>query len=347
VRIAISFAAAVFASVVLCMAAAIGVFLVHERAEAAYQAEQGLEGHPGEHEENAAVVANMLLVVGLIAPVSAALAAGVGVWLARKALAPLREAADRARAARGAAQELLLPVGGVDAEWDRLANVVNELLVEERREMARTKSFTANAAHELRTPLTAMLGEVQVTLRRERSGEEYRQALTGIEAEVNRLAALVDRLLFLARADSGELRVVAEAFDLAQVAADVVASPRRPGKTVLVEGGPAPALGDRLLSRRVLANLVDNAVRHGGTNVRVRVARDGARATAAVIDDGPGLPAPVQARLFERFNRVPDGADGFGLGLAIAHALAVAQGGRLRLEGGPPTCFVLEMPSAE
>jgi signal transduction histidine kinase len=346
-RLAVSFAAAVFASVVIYAAVAIGVFLVHERAEAESLAAMGIENHPGEHEENAAVVENMLLGVALIAPLSAAFAAGMGLWLARKSLAPLRDAADRARAARAAADELLLPVGGVDVEWDRLAGVVNELLVEERREMARARTFTANAAHELRTPLTAMLGEVQVSLRRERTPEEYRAALGGIEVEVNRLAALVDRLLVLARADSGELRVAAEPFDLAQVAADVVAAPRRPGAALRVEGGPVAALGDPLLSHRVLANLVDNAVRHGGANVRVRIGRSGARATAAVIDDGPGLPAGVRARLFERFNRVPQGADGFGLGLAIAHALAVAQGGRLRLEDGAPTCFVLEMPAAD
>jgi signal transduction histidine kinase len=346
-RIAVSFAVAVFASVVFYAVAAIGVFVVHERAEAANLAALGIENHPGEDEENAAVVTDMVLGVALVAPLAAAFAAGVGLWLARKALAPLREAADRARAARAGAQELLLPIAGVDDDWDRLARVVNELLVEERTEMARARTFTANAAHELRTPLTAMLGEVQVTLRRERTPGEYRAALTGIEAEVNRLAALVDRLLVLARADSGELRVATEPFDLALVAQRAATAVRRPGAEVRVEGGPVPVVGDPVLSHRVLANLVENAVRHGGTHVTVRVGRQGARGTVAVMDDGPGLPPPVRARLFERFNRVTDATEGFGLGLAIAHALAAAQGGCLRLEEGAPTCFVLEMPSAE
>jgi signal transduction histidine kinase len=347
-RIALSFAAAVFCAAVLYAALAIGVFLLHEQAEAEEAAAQGVHD-PDEAAEHLAVVLTMAAGIGVVAPIAAAFAWGVGLWLANQALAPLREAADRAEAARAGTRELLLPVSGADDEWDQLAVVVNELLAEERRAMARARTFSANAAHELRTPLTAMLGEMQVTLRRERTPAEYRAALGGVEAEVTRLTRLVERLLVLARADSGALRARPEPFDLAQVAADAASAAARDrrGAPIRVEGGPVPVLGDPLLSQQVLANLVENAVHHGGPNVLVRVTREGSHGAAAVVDDGPGVPLAVQDRLFERFNRVAQGGDGFGLGLAIAHALSLAQGGRLRLLDGAPTRFVLELPAAD
>ena len=105
------------------------------------------------------------------------------------------------------------------------------------------------------------------------------------------------------------------------------------------------ANGDPLLTRRILENLVDNARRHGGPDVEVRVdALDGAVAVT-VSDDGPGLAPEVRARLFERFNRVQGGAEGHGLGLAIAHALATSQRGTLRhVEEAGRTRFTLELP---
>jgi signal transduction histidine kinase len=229
--------------------------------------------------------------------------------------------------------------------------VVNDLLRDQRRSMERARSFSANAAHELRTPLTAVLGEVQVTLRRERSTNEYRSALKGVEAEVTRLAALVDVLLTLARAESGELRPELVTFDLSTVAAEAALAARgrhrRSDRVIHLETRPALARGDPLLARRVLENLIENAVRHAARTVEVRVAVQGEVAIASVKDDGPGFPAAVRARLFERFNREPGSADGFGLGLAIAHALTAAQGGRIRLDDAPgATRFLLELPVA-
>jgi signal transduction histidine kinase len=349
-RIALWFAVAVLCAAIVYAASAIGVYLLHERAEAAEMARRGLHD-PGEAVENAAIVARLALGIALAAPVAAALAGGVGLWLAKKALAPMREAAERAAVARADRRELLLPIRGTDDEWDQLVAVVNELLAEDRRAMARIRAFSANAAHELRTPLTAMLVELQVTLRRERGAEEYRAALRSMESEVTRLTTLVNHLLMLARADSGELSVQPTLFDLKQVAAEaaayVCALNPSSGPLIEVKGGPVGVMGHPLLSRRVLENLLENALRHGGKRVRVWIARENGTGTAAVVDDGPGVPLEVRARLFDRFNRLPGDAEGVGLGLAIAHSLAAAQGGSLRLEDGLPTRFVVGLPAAD
>jgi signal transduction histidine kinase len=349
-RIAVSFAIAVFLAMVVYAIVAIEIFVMHEGLEANRFA-SGMS-HT-EAEENEALVAKLAGGLLLLAPLAAVTAGGIGLWLAKKALSPLAEAAERARAARAGEKELLLPVRGADDEWDRLAVVLNELLRDERRSMARARSFSANAAHELRTPLTAIIGEVQVALRRERTPDEYRAALRGVQVEVSRLAALVEHLLTLARADSGELRPSTVVFDLASVAADATAAARarHPGASAIhLVAEPATARGDPLLSRRVMDNLIENAIRHGGPNVEVCVRREGAVGIASVADDGAGLTPDVRARLFERFNRGAGKADGHGsgLGLAIAHALTSAQGGRLRLdEGAAGTRFVFEVPAAE
>jgi signal transduction histidine kinase len=104
------------------------------------------------------------------------------------------------------------------------------------------------------------------------------------------------------------------------------------------------AIGDPLLTGRVLDNLIDNAIRHGGRNVEITVEKAGDKVCVAVSDDGPGVPARIRPRVFERFSREGDQATGFGLGLAIARGLAEAQGGRLWLdEAVPGARFVLEL----
>jgi signal transduction histidine kinase len=349
-RIAASLAAAVLCAMLVYAAVALAILDHHERTEAELYA-AGV--YTSEEQENLVLFGKLAACLALAAPLAAGAAGAIGLWFARKALAPLREAAERAVAARAGTRELLLPVRGGDDEWDRLAVVLNDLLREERRSIARARSFSANAAHELRTPLTAILGEVQVALRRERGPEEYRAALRSVEEDVSRLTALVERLLTLSRADSGELRPAAVTFDLAAVASEAAAAARAripdARSAIRLEVSPVEARGDPILSRRVLENLIENAVRHGGPHVEVRVAREGGFGVASVADDGPGLAPEVRARLFERFNRAAGtsgSAEGFGLGLAIAHALTAAQGGRLRLaEDAPATRFVLEVPA--
>jgi signal transduction histidine kinase len=345
-RLTLLIALAVLGSVVLFATTTTAAFFLHEAAEA-----RGRDLAPELRAVEEAESRSLVLAVGgamaLALVVAVPTAALLGRWLATRALAPMREAATRARAAGATQERLELPVRGLGDEWDELAAVMNGLLAHQHASIARQKAFTANVAHELRTPLTALLGEVQVTLRRERTPDAYRQSLQAVEAETSRLSALVEALLTLARADSGELCPASVAFDLAEAAREAVdrARARSGPDGIEVDLEAAPVWGDPLLTGRVLDNLLENAVRHRRSRAVVQVRAAGGSGAALVADDGPGLAPAVRQRLFERFNKASGESDGFGLGLAIAHGLAVAQGGTLAFEAEAPGArFALRLP---
>ncbi len=349
-RLAAAFAVAVLGTVVVFTAATTVAIWVHDHNERVSFGGTDAEakGWVGDDLQDAKKLGIAMLVVS---PVAVAIAAVFGLWLATRALAPMHEAAARARRALAGDGELQLPVRGIGDEWDELAQVTNQLLRAQANAAAQAKAFSANAAHELRTPLTAMLGEIQVTLRRDRSSEDYRATLQVVEAEVRRLTRLVEMLLALARADAGTLNPAAIRFDLARaarLAADrAVVAHAGADRRLALRLAPATAHGDPLLTGRVLDNLLDNALRHGGEHVEIALVPAPDLIRVAVSDDGPGVPASIRDRVFERFSREGAPSTGFGLGLSIARALAEAQGGRLTLdEGHRGARFVLELPAA-
>jgi signal transduction histidine kinase len=168
--------------------------------------------------------------------------------------------------------------------------------------------------------------------------------------EATRLGRLVEMLLALARADAGTLNPDSIRFDLERavrlareraIAAHVGADRR-----ITMRLAPATAMGDPLLTGRVLDNLIDNALRHGGEHVTILVEAEAEVVRVSVTDDGPGVPEGIRSRVFERFTREGAQESGFGLGLAIARGLAEAQRGRLWLdESSAGGRFVLELRS--
>ncbi|HET8732316.1 MAG TPA: HAMP domain-containing sensor histidine kinase [Anaeromyxobacteraceae bacterium] len=347
-RLAAAFAAAVLGTVVVFGTSMAAAIFVHDHEERlAFGGNPEAKGWVGDDLEEAKNLGVAMLVVS---PIAVAFAALFGWWLAGRAVGPMHEAAERARRALRGGGELQLPVRGIGDEWDDLAGVMNELLSAQAEAAGQARAFSANAAHELRTPLTAMLGEVQVTLRRERSPEAYRTALAVVEEETKRLARLVEMLLALARADAGTLNPDAIPFDLARAArlsADRALG-AHPGadRRIALRLSPATAVGDPLLTGRVLDNLLENALKYGGRNVEVAVDLAPGGARVVVSDDGPGVPPTIRDRVFERFARDGEPSSGFGLGLAIARALAEAQGGRLWLDAPERGArFVLEVPA--
>ena len=348
-RLAAAFAAAVLGTVLFfSTATAIAIYAHDYNERVAFAGAPGqAEGWVGDDLHDAKKLGIAMLIVSPIAVVGAAL---FGLWLAGRALAPMHEAAARARRALNGDGELELPVRGVGDEWDELAQVTNELLQAQAQVTIKAKAFSANAAHELRTPLTTMLGEVQVTLRRDRSAEEYRTALQIVEGEARRLGRLVEMLLALARADAGTLNPATIRFDLARAARlavdRAIVAHRGADRRLSLRLVPATVMGDPLLTGRVLDNLLDNALRHGGEQVEIALEIVAGVVRVAVSDDGPGVPDTIRDRVFERFSREGAPATGFGLGLAIARALAEAQGGRLWLDDGARGArFVVEFPA--
>ncbi len=349
-RLAAAFAAAVLGTVLFFGAATAIAIWVHDHEERLAFAgnPSDARGWVGDDLEDAKKLGIAMLLASPIAVVGAGL---FGLWLAGRALVPMHEAASRARRALQGEGELELPVRGIGDEWDELAQVTNEILRAQATAAIQAKAFSANAAHELRTPLTAMLGEVQVTLRRDRNPDDYRNALVVVEEEARRLSRLVEMLLALARADAGTLNPATIRFDLsraARLAADrAVVAHQGADRRLSLRLVPATAQGDPLLTGRVFDNLLDNALRHGGEHVELAVEAGPDRVRVTVSDDGPGVPATIRDRVFERFSREGAPSTGFGLGLAIARALAEAQGGHLSLdERAKGARFVFELPAA-
>jgi signal transduction histidine kinase len=184
------------------------------------------------------------------------------------------------------------------------------------------------------------VGEVGLRGRRDESG--YRAIIGSMLEEVDRLAGLVDRLLTLSRAETGVAARAIEPVTLKDLAESVVADlavlAEEKAQQVIVEAHGSPrGLGDRLMLRQALINLVDNAIKFApaDTAIIIRVGESASHAVVDVLDRGPGVPAPARERIFDRFFRassVPADAAGTGLGLSIAKSAVETSGGTLTLE---------------
>jgi heavy metal sensor kinase len=278
-------------------------------------------------------------------PLAIFLAAAGGYFLARKSLEPV--AAMSAQASRIGAANLRnrLSVRGADDELGHLAQSFNLLLDRLERSFEQQKRFMADASHELRTPVAILRGEAEVALSQPaRRAEEYRESLAILLQEARRLALIVEDLFTLTRADAGQYDIAPKDFYLEELVNDCVHSIRALalGKSVTLAVEPmeeCPIVADEGLLRRMLVNLLDNAIKYTpeGGRVTVTCCRQGDEYALSVSDTGTGIPAELQARIFERFFRADqarsrtDQNRGAGLGLAIARWVAEAHHGRLEL----------------
>ena len=226
------------------------------------------------------------------------------------------------------------------------------------RSMVFMRRFMADAAHELRTPITVLRTRVDVALQQPRDASHYVSALNSVEAEARRLGGIVDSLLVLARADSGERQIERERFFLDDVAIDAAGASRvvarQKGVEVRVEEfEEAPVVGDPALARQLIMILLDNAVKFtdSGGEVRVRVSLHQGVPTFVVEDTGIGIKREDLARVFQRFFRgetARSRTDGAGLGLSIASWIAREHGAEIVLtsEPGHGTRVVVTFPRA-
>ncbi|MFL5427968.1 MAG: sensor histidine kinase [Myxococcales bacterium] len=351
-RLALLFACAVGVALLVSGGATIAVIALQTQAHREDEIRRG----ELPDDDDLLVVSRAAAAMAIVSPIVIAAAAVVGLYLARRALAPMREASRRAASARASDLDLTLPVTGANDEWDELATTLNALLADARGSLFRVRRFTADAAHELRTPITAILGESEVALRRKRSEAELRAALTVVKEEAERSARLLEALLALARADAGTLLSSKTKLPVAGLVESSVSRARDRAShdglvEIRVDRGSTSAFveGNAALLSRALENLLDNAIRHAATQVTVTVASDGTLARVRVDDDGPGVPAHLMPALFERFARGDSAraAGGFGLGLSIARAIAQAHGGSVvLLPSSAGASFELALPEA-
>ncbi|MFC5722326.1 sensor histidine kinase [Streptomyces gamaensis] len=300
-----------------------------------------------------------------VADIDPALCAGVPgaaflvaafVWLTTgSALRPVE--AIRAELAEIGEQGLdrRVPVPRGRDEIHRMAVTTNDTLDRLQRSAEEQSRFVADASHELRSPLAALRTTLEVSLAHQESTDWPRATATAVES-VRRLQQLTDDLLFLARPD-GPARD-AERFDLADTVRDLVTELRHlhADRAELASSLPGTAAvhGHPLQLRRLLRNLVDNAVRHARTAITVTMTADGETVRVEVHNDGSDIAPADRERIFERFTRLDESrsrdAGGSGLGLAIAREIAVRHGGTLTVADTPPgtgATFVLEVPTGE
>ena len=284
---------------------------------------------------------HLLRITLLIAfPLLVALLAAVLWRVLGAALRPVDALRAGAEEITGGTRAGRLPVPESRDEIHRLAVTLNGMLHRLDAARARQRAFVADAAHELRSPLTNMRTELEVAQRLPDT-TDWPGLAGDLLTDVERLTRLVDDLLLLARADDGTARPTAapvREVDLGAVVGDVVsrypdAGYVRPAVPVTVTGEP-DALG------RVVANLMDNAVRHARSHVRVAVTGENGQGRITVTDDGPGIPAADRERVFDRFTRLDDArardAGGSGLGLAIVRELVRRHGGSVTLGDADP-----------
>ena len=250
-------------------------------------------------------------------------------------------------------------VGQVGAALNELLAHVGDAMAARHASEQQVRRFVADASHELRTPLAAVAGYTELLRTRDLPADERAAALNRIQSESDRMRALVEDLLLLARLDAGR-ELTAEPVDLGLLAADATIDAHAVGPdhrwvldVALDEDGeaePIEVMGDEARLRQVLANLTANVIAHTppGTTATLTVATDGPDAVLTVADDGPGLPPGLTATMFDRFARGEDArgrAHGStGLGLAISRAIVQAHGGTISASSARGTVVTVRLP---
>jgi heavy metal sensor kinase len=297
------------------------------------------------------VYRNLLL---MMIPAVLAVACLGGYWISRRALAPVDEITRVAKSisVQSLSERLVVPQTG--DELQRMSETWNEVLERLDAAVKRIRQFTADASHELRTPVALIRAEAELALRRERTSEEYRRSLRGIEREAERMTALTESLLALARADSNGAEMPLAQVDLNLVVAEIVREnqARAEAKDVRLSAdllsGPAVATANYAGIRRVLVILVDNALKYTpvGGSVIVSTTEREHGIVLSVRDSGEGIEPEALPHIFERFYRADKSRGekaGAGLGLSIAQMIAQAHGSEIEVESAPGagSCFRL------
>jgi two-component system OmpR family sensor kinase len=321
-------------------------------------------------------VTRLSVVIAAVAAAGLLLAGIAGALIVRLALRPLRRVAATATRVselpldRGAVElservpatdtDPRTEVGQVGAALNRLLGHVSNALTARQASETRVRQFVADASHELRTPLASIRGYAELT---RRGGEpvpaDVAYALRRVESESTRMTGLVEDLLLLARLDNagdGGPAVAHEPVDLTRLVVDAVSDAQVAGAghhwVLELPAEPLTVPGDADRLHQAVANLLGNARTHTppGSTVTVGLSSSDGTVLLRVADDGPGIPAELLPRVFERFAR-GDGsrsraAGSTGLGLAIVSAVAEAHGGTVTVDSSPAgTTFTMRLPA--
>ncbi len=286
----------------------------------------------------------LALIILLILPLSMVLSLAIGYVIAGHVLAPISSITRKAEEISAENLSERLPVGGSEDEFSRLATVFNQAFGRIEDSFNRLKRFTADASHELRTPLAAIRSIGETALHQPAGRGDCREAIGSILEETDRLRQMIDSLLLLSRADSGQIDLKREMIDLASLAQEsvellnVLAEEKH--QTIRLSFDRSVIVSvDRATIRQALINLLDNAIKYSPVEsvITITVGHTNANESyISIIDNGIGISQQDITRIFDRFYLVDKGRSrevgGTGLGLSIARWSVEANNGRIEIE---------------
>jgi heavy metal sensor kinase len=306
----------------------------------------------------------LFIILMVTVPLALMIASLGGQFLAYKALKPVDNITQTARLITSQNLNQRIKPPKVKDEIARLIETFNEMISRLDQSFRQIKQFTSDASHELKTPLTILKGEVEVTLRKERESPEYQQTLKSNLEEINRMSQIVDDLLLLSKADSGELRLNKEDLNLTEILNEVVSQMNilAQSKRLRIETSnhqeEVHIFGDALRIRELFLNLISNGIKYSeeGGSIRISLVKDNRYdlrnplVKIIVSDTGIGIAEEDQKRIFDRFFRVDKARSreqgGSGLGLSICKWIVEAHQGEIEVESeiGKGSSFIVKLP---
>jgi heavy metal sensor kinase len=287
-------------------------------------------------------------------------AAAGGYWISTRALAPVDQITQTARniSAQNLSSRLVVPNTG--DELQRLSETLNGMLGRLEAAFKKITQFTADASHELRTPVAVMRTRAELSLRKARSADEYREVIAEVLAELEKTSGLIEQLMFLARADSGAEMLRFSATNVAEVLREAchqgsaLAEAKQIGFEEHINGDSMWVRGDASSLRRLFLILIDNAVKYTPVNghVAVSLRRNNGFAVAEVRDTGIGIAESDLPNVFERFYRADKArsreSGGVGLGLSIGRWITEVHAGTIEVQSAPGrgSVFQIRLPIA-
>jgi heavy metal sensor kinase len=286
------------------------------------------------------VLGNLFSIFIILVPVAIILSVLGGWFLANKSLKPVDKITKTARdiTAQNLDQRILSV--DVDDEIGRLISTFNDMIGRLQSSFDQTKQFSVDASHELRTPLTIMRGELELALRSKQTNEGYRRILSSTLDEILRMSSIIESLLMLAKGDIGKSTFTFKGVALAPIIRELhedceMLAEKKHIRVNLETVENLTVSGDTVRLRQLVLNLIDNAIKYTPKNgtIALSLVRENGSAKIIVRDNGIGIPAEEQSKIFDRFYRVDKGRSremgGTGLGLSIARWITEIHGGKI------------------
>lgn len=293
----------------------------------------------------------------IIFPMMFIMASALGAIFMKRAFAPIHQIVTLAKQISAENLSQRIPAVRSHDEIGELAETFNDMIARLDASFQQIQQFSSDVAHELKTPLTVLKGEIEVALRKERSPEEYRETLADLFEAADELGKMVEDLLLLARIDARRVPVASEEVALDELALEtyeslLVLAEQKQIAINLREIEPVTISGDTGLLKRVLSNLIVNAMTYtpAGGRIELAVEKTAQRAIFTISDTGIGIPADALPHIFDRFYRVDQSRShdtgGAGLGLAIVEQIVAAHHGTIDAQSivGKGATFRMELP---